>query len=899
MQDTFLIIDGNSLLHRAFHALPLMDANGIYTNAIHGFLQMILKVIKDEQAQYVAVCFDEHGPTFRHTAYPDYKAGRAATPPELRQQFETIRTLLDEIGVKRYGLTGWEADDLLGTLSLLGEKEGVSPLLLTGDRDALQLVDDRIQLMFTRKGISETTRFTPDKVREEYGFGPEQVTDWKALAGDSSDNIPGIQGIGDKTAVKLLQQYGDLDAIFAHADEVKGKMGERLRAGKEVAYMYKELATIHRDAPVAFRLEDCRMPDLTKAVPALRRLRLNQIIRRFIGESDTERVSSPMPDSMNPQEPAGTAPASMEHVSPDSAMNAESQTVQTDKRNMSEPVLLAFSEEEKLEKAEAIDAWMKTGNTEEADCQWALWMTEEGITLADTAGRYADIPLGQELFHMGMDPAEALTALAPFLQTGRFITHDGKRLLHTLDTCHLPIPETMGWDTMLGAYLLNPQEKSFAFAALHGVLPLDARGVLSLAVWQKQQIAAEGMEPLMREVEIPLSFTLFRMEKQGFRVDGSFLRRLGKKYTEEIEELKQQIYLACGAGEFNINSPKQLGDILFEKLQLPHGKKTSRGYSTAVEVLEEVRSVRPDVIDPILRYRQIAKLNNTYIEGLLPLMDADGRVHSFFDQTGTATGRISSSEPNLQNIPVRTEEGKEIREAFLPQDGWTIVDADYSQIELRLMAHFSGDAALVDAFCHGQDIHARTASEIFDVPMDQVTSELRSKAKAVNFGLIYGISSFGLAKNANVSRYEAAEFIKRYFARYPGVKRFMDQCVSDGMEHGYATTVMGRRRYLPELESSKAAVREFGKRAAMNTPVQGTAADIIKLAMVRVDEALRREHMASRLILQVHDELILECPPDEVEKASTLLRECMENVTALKVPLVAEVHQGTNWAAAK
>ena len=477
--------------------------------------------------------------------------------------------------------------------------------------------------------------------------------------------------------------------------------------------------------------------------------------------------------------------------------------------------------------------------------------------------------------------------------------HDGKRLLHTLSRQGLPLPERFQWDAMLGAYLLNPQEKSYSLPALCPGMPGDARALMSLSLWQRGRVEQDGMLPLMENVELPLSFTLFGMEQAGFTVDTAFLRELGQRYVKDIEEAKQQVFAACHTPPFNLNSTQQLGEVLFDQLQLPHGKKTQRGYSTSAEVLEGLRDIAPEIIDPLLRYRQLTKLNSTYVEGLLRLTDAKGRVHSTFDQVATATGRISSSEPNLQNIPVRTEEGKEIRRAFLPREGWVLLDADYSQIELRLMAHFSGDAALVEAFRTGQDVHARTASEIFDVPLAEVTPTLRSRAKAVNFGLIYGISGFGLARNTGVSPQEAREFINRYFAKYPGVKRFMDSAAQDGQNNGYAITLMGRRRYLPELSSPKSAIREFGKRAAMNTPVQGTAADIIKLAMVRVDQALRRENLRSRLILQVHDELLLECPPEEAERAARLLKECMEQVIELAVPLLAEVHQGANWAEAK
>ena len=873
MADTFLIVDGNSLMHRAFHALPLMDAEGVYTNAIYGFFNMVLKVIREEDVRYIAVCFDEHGPTFRHTAYADYKAGRSATPEELRQQFRTIRTLLTDMGIRWYTLMGWEADDLLGTLSLRGGEAGARPLLLTGDRDALQLVDGTTELMFTRKGISETILFTPARVHEEYGFGPEQVTDWKGLAGDSSDNIPGVPGVGDKTAVKLLHQYGTLENILDHAGEVKGKLGEKLQAWQDQARMCKELATIRRDAPVDFRLGDCALPDLRNAIPALKKLRLNALIKRI----DSEAAPAGSVDS------AQSAAAAAAEVAP--------------------LKLLDFSEPAVIDTVEALSAWLNA--LPEAAYPVALHIGETSMSIAAQTGGFAVVGLGGDLLNPGPDPAEVLALLAGVLAQGHAIVHDGKRLWHTLHKMNLPLPEKFDWDTMLGAYLINPQEKSYSLAALKGELPEDARGVLSLAAWQKEKIAADRMLHLMQEVEMPLSRVLFDMERYGFTVDTAFLRQLGERYISQIDEAKAAFFAACSAmaGQtvkpINLNSTQQLGELLFDTLSLPHGKKTSRGYSTSAEVLENLRDVAPEVIDPLLRYRQLTKLNSTYIEGLLRLTGASGRVHSTFDQVATATGRISSSEPNLQNIPVRTQEGREIRQAFLPAKGWVLLDADYSQIELRLMAHFSGDDAMVDAFRTGQDVHARTASEIFEVPLTEVDGTLRSRAKAVNFGLIYGISAFGLSRNTGVTQQEAKTFISRYFAKYPGVKRFMDAAAHDGMENGYALTLMGRRRYLPELQSPNAMVREFGKRAAMNTPVQGTAADIIKLAMVRVHEALRREGLQSRLILQVHDELLLECPPEEVGAASRILQEAMESVITLAVPLSAEVHQGVNWAEAK
>lgn len=844
MRETFLIVDGNSLTYRAFHALPLLDHNGVYTNAVQGFFSMLFKVFEEEKPAYCAVCFDEHAPTFRHTVYDAYKAGRKPTPEELKPQFPLIKELLKAMRIGIYSMEGYEADDLLGTLAKLGEARETAPLLLTGDRDALQLVDDITNVLFTKKGITETLRFTPQMVREVYGITPGQVTDWKGLSGDASDNIPGVPGVGDKTAVKLLNEYGSLENALANADKVKGKLGEKLRDNKEQALFSKELATIRPTAPLDFTLDDCRLDRLHEGSEALLKYGLTTLNKRLMAlghtVSATEEEEAPLPEiEFKPW-----------------------QTLST------------------LAELKAFDAGDET----------VAVHLSESLTMACADGRCWQVSTACDLLNPGLAPEEVLMALAPVFQR-KWAAHDVKSLMHRLHQLNISFVPPQ-WDTMLGAYLLNPQEKTYALSAFRQD---NARGVISLIPQQQARLAKEEMLDLYTRVELPLAGVLFQMERDGFRVDNGVLRSLGEQFTEKIESLRRQVYDLTGVSGFNLNSPQQLGKVLFEDLGLPHGKKSKTGsYSTSADILENLIDLHP-AIEPLLQYRQVAKLNSTYIDGLLRLQDRQGRIHSTFDQTATATGRISSNEPNLQNIPVRTPLGREIRRAFIPREGWVLLDADYSQIELRILAHFSQDAAMVEAFRLGQDVHTRTASEVFEIPMNEVSPEMRSRAKAVNFGLVYGISDFGLARNTGITRREAAEFIQRYFARYPGVKKFMDKAVADGQTAGYAVTLMGRRRYLTELESPRQVTREFGKRAAMNTPVQGTAADIIKLAMVRVDEALKQSGLKARLILQVHDELILECPPEEVEAASKLLQTAMEQVVSLSVPLTAEVNVGESW----
>jgi DNA polymerase I len=843
--ETFLIVDGNSLVFRAFHALPLLTYNDIYTNAVQGFFSMLFKAFAQEKPTYCAVCFDEHAPTFRHTVYENYKAGRKPTPDELRPQFPIIKELLQKMGLGVLSLEGYEADDLLGTLSKNANDEGVHALLLTGDRDALQLVDNMTQVLFTRKGITELQRFTPEEVLNVFEFTPEQVTDWKGLSGDSSDNIPGIPSVGDKTAVKLLREFSTLEGVLENADKIPGKLGEKVRANKEQALFSKELATIRRTAPVAYDMRSYTLNHLADALPAMRSYGLMALSKRLeSAEVENKEEAAPV------------------------------QVKETVFANETEIKTVAALEKAALEIGSQV-------------CALHLGQT---LTLAAENGECYFVSTQYDLLTPGIAPEEALLAVKPLLENGRLIMHDAKALLHRLDKLGINAAKPY-FDTMIAQYLLNPQEKSYALA---NFAKEDAQGIFKLHEKQQALLKRDGMEELYCEMELPLIHALFLMEKEGFRVAPDVLNELGESFVNRITALRQSVYELTGVDGFNLNSPQQLGKVLFEDLGLPHGKKGKTGYSTSAEILEGLTESHP-AIEKILEYRQLSKLQSTYIEGLLKLMDASGRVHSTFDQTATATGRISSNEPNLQNIPVRTQVGREIRRAFIPREGWVLLDADYSQIELRILAHFSGDPAMVEAFQKGQDIHTRTAAEVYDVPMDEVTPQMRSSAKAVNFGLVYGISEFGLARNIGISRFEAAEFIKKYFKRYPGVKKFMDDAVEKGQTEGYAVTMMGRRRYLPELRNEKSTVRDFGRRIAMNMPVQGTAADIIKLAMVQVKKELDEAKLQARLILQVHDELIIECPPEETEAACALLQKGMESIVKLKVPLVAEVNVGKSW----
>ena len=846
MSETFIIVDGNSLMHRAFHALPpLTNQDGIYTNAVFGFLSMLLKVIGEEKPDYLAVAFDLHGPTFRHKDYSEYKAGRKPTAPELRPQFDLVRECQTAMGIRQLTCPSFEADDILGTMARRCEESGISALLVTGDRDSMQLVSQTSHVLYTKRGVSDVIRYTPEKVLEDFGVTPAQIPDLKGLMGDSSDNIPGVPGIGEKTAVKLLTAYGTIENAFVHAEtDLKGKQREKMLDGRMSGLMSKKIATITRHVPLEESIEDCRLGDMSGVMPLFEKLQLKSLATR------------------------------LSHLLPEHAAAAGSSDIPS----------ISWAEESELLSASQIAAWL---NALHAQDTVALLMTEDGISLAASSGCRVRIPFSQGLLSEGLDPLEAAQALSPLLSGDRkLILFGGKRFKTQLAQWNIAVSAPFD-DAQLMAYLLTPQTGKYE-------APQDAAALYMQYLTDSAALKEQGMDALYRDVELPLLHTLYAMECEGFLVDRAELERLGEAYNAQIAALREEIFSLCGVPAFNLNSTAQLGEVLFGTLGLPAKKKTQRGYSTDAETLQELSELHP-AINKILLYRQITKLNSTYIDGLLRLTGRDGRIHTWFDQTITATGRISSSEPNLQNIPVRTEMGREIRRAFVAKPGCVLIDADYSQIELRLLAHLSGDEAMCDAFNRGQDIHTRTAAEVYGVSLEEVTPQMRSSAKAVNFGIVYGISDFGLASNLHISRKEAGEFIERYFARYPAVRRFMDACVAQGKSEGYSVTMYGRRRPLPELSSSNYNRRQFGERAAMNTPVQGAAADIIKIAMNAVRTKLAEENLSARLILQVHDELIVECPKEEEEAVIRLLRSCMENAAQLSVPLIADVHSGHSW----
>lgn len=836
-----LVVDGNSILNRAFYGVrPLTTKDGFPTNALYGMVNMIRKQTEATGADGLAVAFDLKAPTFRHGLYDAYKAGRRPMPEELAEQLPVAKELLAAMGFHVLELAGYEADDILGTVSAMCEREGIPCCLMTGDRDSLQLISDTTHILLaTNTDTVDTDRAA---FREKYGVEPEQFVDVKALMGDSSDNIPGVPGIGEKTALKLIAAYGSLDGVYAALPGAKETPSvlRKLTEGKESAYLSQTLARICREVPLGIPLND-----LTAAEPD--RPKLRELFLRLEFSGFLKRFGLDQPD-----------PAAVSR-----------EVTRTD-----------------------ADAGTLASVLKGADTV-ALDRTEDGILLT------AD---GKTVCRLTV-PFEAVV---PVLAGKTVICHDVKPLYKepALDR----LRELTVRDLMLAGYLANSSKGNYDLPMLvqdylGALLPEDCpRVTVFLPLWEKlsENLAASGQTDLLGELEEPLALVLADMETAGFRIDREGIAAYGRQLGELADGLEKQIYQLAGVPEgFNINSPKQLGDILFDVLKLPHGKKTKTGYSTNAEILEKLRPYHP-IVDAVLDYRQLTKLKSTYADGLLKVADAHGRVHTTFRQTGTATGRLSSTEPNLQNIPVRTELGRELRRYFLPENrDYVIVDADYSQIELRLLAAVSGDENLCEAFREGADIHTSTAAAVFGVPRDCVTPEMRKRAKAVNFGIMYGIGAFSLADDIGVSRQEAQAFIDRYLGQFPRVDAYLKQTIASAYENGYVTTLFGRRRYIAELAGKNKMQQKFGERVAMNSPIQGTAADLIKLAMIRVHRRLREEGLDARLILQVHDELLIESNRTCADRAQEILRTEMESAARLSVPLTVEIHAGDTWFEAK
>ena len=866
-----MILDGNSIINRAFYGVRLLSTkDGVYTNAIYGFLNILEHLRADEQPDALCVAFDLKAPTFRHLAYDGYKATRHPMPEELAMQMPLMKEVLGAMNIPIYECEGWEADDILGTAGEICAREGTDCVIVTGDRDSLQLVTDRVtvKLVTSKSGQTITTNYTPDVFRAEYGFDPVRLVDLKSLMGDSSDNIPGVAGIGPKTATGLLLEYGTLDGVYEHLPEIKESVRKKLEKDREQAYLSYDLATIRKNAPVDFIPERNLVREANNdALYALfHKLEFTRLIARY-------GLHAPQ-EAPKPQEKL-EAVYTCEIVK-DAAQAREIAAKLSKKHYVN---LIASDDVSKIAVQLEDAGFLFSG---EAVLDNDFMSTIFGASVKKVT--HDCKPLMRKLFERGF-PADGFifdTALAAY-------DLDATRGDYKLDDvfsqyCGAQIgyadEARIGKEAAEQAALLA---QSAAVAALYAVLPRKLREC--------------GMEKLYYEIELPLCAVLSRMETRGVLVDQMALVAFGNMLEVGIQKDQADIFRYAGQ-EFNINSPKQLGEVLFERLGLPPVKKTKSGYSTNAEVLEKLKSRHP-IVEAILDYRTLTKLKSTYADGLVKEIADDGRIHTTFQNMVTATGRLSSTEPNLQNIPVRTELGSEIRKMFVPKDGWVFVDADYSQIELRVLAHIAEDAHMQAAFTSGMDIHTATAAQVFHVAPEDVTPLMRRHAKAVNFGIVYGISEFSLAEDIGVTRKEAKAYIENYLQNYAGVREYMKNIVAQAKQDGFVTTMFGRRRNLPELKSSNFNIRSFGERVALNTPIQGTAADIIKLAMIHVDKTLREQKLQARLVLQVHDELIVECPVSEREQVTALLTEQMEHVAKLSVPLLAEAKSGASWYEAK
>ncbi|MBM7835020.1 DNA polymerase I [Clostridium sardiniense] len=859
-----LILDSNSLMNRAFYALPpLTNSEGVHTNAIYGFTNMLLKMKDDINPDYIVAAFDKKAPTFRHKEYGDYKAGRKKMPEELAEQFPLVKELLALLGIKIYELDGFEADDIIGTTAKVAADEGMEVYVVTGDKDALQLADENINVVITKKGVSETAEYNKESFIEEFGVTPTQFIDVKGLMGDKSDNIPGVPGVGEKTAYKLIKEYGSVEEVLKNIDNISGKkIKENLETYSEQAIFSKKLATIMTEVPIDNLIEDISNENIINKEglkELLIKLQMKSSLVKFIGEEERVEVNT-----------------------------------------------------KEIESLESIKELLKEDKT-----YYIAYLIEEAAL--NSKRKLKKIYFGEDNNGVSFDfeesikrdEKETLVILKSFFEdkNKKKVIHDAKTLIKILSRMDITI-ENFDFDTAIAAYIIDSSKGQYPLNEVIATYIGDEikkgeegliEGVSYMhALYKvlKDKIKNEDMEELYYNVEHPLITVLADMEEEGFKVDENVLDELAVKFKKEIEVVQSEIY-ALADEEFNINSPKQLGKILFEKLDLPVIKKTKTGYSTNVDVLDKLRDKHP-IIDKITYYRQMTKINSTYVEGMKALIDVDGSIHSSFNQTVTTTGRLSSTEPNLQNIPIRYEMGREIRKIFITKEkSDKLLSADYSQIELRVLAHISGDENMINAFKHHSDIHTKTASEVFNVPIDEVTPLMRSSAKAVNFGIVYGISDFSLAQDLGITKKEASEYMSIYFDRYPKIKEYLDNIIKDSKETGYVTTILNRKRFIPEIKSSNKIVKALGERLAMNAPIQGSAADIIKIAMINVFNRLKKENLRSTLILQVHDELILNVEEDEFDIVEKLVKEEMENVYKLSVPLDVDVNFGDTWYSTK
>lgn len=877
MNKTLVIIDGNSIINRAFYALPEMsNKEGLKTNAIYGFTNMLLKIIDTYNPTHISVAFDRKAPTFRHIEFKEYKAGRKKMPDELREQFEPLKDLLDKFNIHRLEIDGYEADDIIGTVSKIAEDNGFKVYIVTGDKDAIQLASNKTTTLITKKGVGEVEEYDYDSVIEKYEMTPTQFIDLKGLMGDKSDNIPGVPGIGEKTGIKLIKEFSSIEGIFDNIDSIKGSTKKKLEENKELAIMSKKLATIIRDVPVEFNLEELEYGNYnTKDIlDVFKYLGFTSLIPRIGSLDESEDIVNEANIEISKLEDIDEF---INKVKENNELIIKTVTREgniLDKRIKYiflsvDGKKIYYVEENSIHKLEYIftsNEIKKLGYNLKDDY---IALKPYGIKLENI---YFDITIAEYLIDSMSSTSYECSAIAMKYLTKKVKTKE----------------ELLGKGVKAKKY----QDLSFEELSSHISQIIDT--VKSVMPIMEENLKESNMDGLLYHVEMPLVEVLADMEYEGVKVDKEKLNELGSQFKEIIKKLESEIYKISGE-EFNINSPKQLGVILFEKLGLPVIKKTKTGYSTNAEVLDKLKDQSP-IIDKIIEYRQIVKLNSTYVEGLLSIINPiDGRIHSSFNQTITTTGRISSTEPNLQNIPVKLEMGRNIRKVFISDKECKLVDADYSQVELRVLAHMSQDETMIDAFKHNEDIHTKTASQVFNVSMDEVTSKQRSDAKAVNFGIVYGKSDFGLSEDLNIPVKQAKEYIENYFNKYNKIKEFMDNIIEDASSNGYVTTILNRRRYIPEIKSSNFMLRNAGKRAAMNAPIQGSAADIIKIAMINVYKKLEENNLKSKLILQVHDELIVEAVDSEIDIVKKIVKDEMENAVCLDVNLDVDLNIGDSW----